>query len=157
MSFKTNLSVFLVLLVASSCKKQLDSQAIDYTEIEEQVKVQVDAFQAADTTLNPNKVVDLLWPEFTMLVDGNYITYTEVKEGTQQFMGSLKTFHTEWTELKIIPIGEQHAISSFIFKDSIVSKAGEISQSKGPNTFVWEWRDGTWKVIYGDADHYPID
>ncbi|MEQ9414468.1 MAG: DUF4440 domain-containing protein [Cyclobacteriaceae bacterium] len=120
------------------------------------MKSQVNSFQAADTTLNSKGVLDLLWPEFTMLSDGNYITYDDVSKGSKAFMSSLESFNTKWDSLRITPLGNDHAISSFIFTDSIVSKDGTITQSRGPNTFVWEKRNEEWKVIYGDADHYSI-
>jgi len=144
------------LLLLSSCTKEVENKEIDSVELIEQVKSQVNAFHAADTSLNSEGVVDLLWPEFTMLADGNYIMYRDVRTGSKTFMASLETFHTEWENLRIIPLGNDHAISSFIFTDSLVAKDGTITQSRGPNTFVWEKRYGQWKVIYGDADHYPI-
>ncbi|BFP39291.1 hypothetical protein FGF1_01360 [Flavobacteriaceae bacterium GF1] len=144
----------LVLLVC--CRKQVENKELGSVAPVEQVKSQVKAFHTADTSMNAEGVMDLLWPEFTMLVDGNYITYEEVETGTKTFMESLEAFHTEWKDLNIIPAGDHHAISSFIFIDSIVAKDGTITQSRGPNTFVWEKRNGQWKVLYGDADHYPI-
>lgn len=158
MSFKKILTLLLGLLfILSSCNKKTEVKEVDSAEIIEQVKNQVDAFHEADITLNSEGVIDLLWPEFTMLVDGNYVTYDDIRKNSPKFMASLESFHTEWKNLRIVPIGNQHAISSFIFTDSIVAKDGAITQSKGPNTFVWEKRNGNWKVIYGDADHYPIE
>ena len=146
------------LLLASSCTNPTEIQATetDTAAIIEQVKNRVAAFQAADTTLSSDKVIDLLWPEFTMLADGNYVAYQDVKTGSKAFMASLNSFHTKWEDLRIIPLGKTHAISSFIFTDSIIAKDGTLTQSRGPNTFIWEKRDGVWKVLYGDADHYPI-
>ncbi|MBX2875422.1 MAG: nuclear transport factor 2 family protein [Saprospiraceae bacterium] len=152
--FTQYLSICLLLLL-NSCQNQVADTAADPAEIIEQVTRQVDAFHAADTSLNAQGVVDLLWPEFTMLADGNRVSYAEVKTGSQTFMASLTTFHTEWEDLKITPLGNRHAISSFIFTDSIVAKDGTLTHSRGPNTFVWEKRAEVWKVIYADADHYP--
>jgi hypothetical protein len=92
-----------------------------------------------------------------MLADGNYISYEDVRTGAKQFMASLETFHTVWNQLRIIPLGNQFAISSSLFTDSLVAKDGSVTQSRGPNTFICENRDGQWKVIYADADHYPIE
>ena len=167
MNFKRIIHLLLGLLfLLTNCQKQaedtvLNSTKSDLKEIDskaliEQVENQVMAFHTADTSLNAQGIVDLLWPEFTMLADGNHVKYEEVKIGSKMFMESLATFHTEWDDLKIIPLGNNHAISSFIFTDSLVAKDGKVTQSKGPNTFVWEKRNGEWKVIYGDADHYPI-
>lgn len=139
------------------CSKKIEVEKDNSIELIEQVKNQVNAFHRADTTLNSEGVLDLLWPEFTMLSDGNHITYERIKKSSRAFMLSLESFNTEWDSLRIIPLGNNHAISSFIFTDSIVAKDGTITQSRGPNTFVWERRDGKWKVIYGDADHYAIE
>ena len=156
MNFKavTYLSISLLLLL-SNCQQQVASADMDTAAIIEEVKLQVDAFHAADTSLNAQGVADLLWPEFSMLADGNRVSYEEVRTGSQAFMASLETFHTEWADLKIIPLSNHHAISSFIFTDSIVAKDGTLTQARGPNTFVWEKRKEVWKVIYADADHYP--
>jgi len=148
------LSIGLLFLLAN-CQQQVDEKVMDTAEIIKQVTRQVDAFHAADTSLNAQGVTDLLWPEFTMLADGNRVSYEEVKTGSKAFMSSLTTFHTEWEDLKITPLGNRHAISSFIFTDSIVAKDGTLTQARGPNTFVWEKREEVWKVIYADADHYP--
>ncbi|MDX8340433.1 nuclear transport factor 2 family protein [Draconibacterium sp. IB214405] len=150
------ISLVGILLLLIACNHQTNNTEVDSGAIVEQVKSQVEAFYTADTAMNAQGVIDLLWPEYTMLTDGNYSTYDDIKAGTEPFMESLEAFHTKWTELKIIPLGNQHAISSFIFTDSIVAKDGTITQSTGPNTFVWEERDGQWKLIYGDADHYTV-
>jgi|GEM_PF-1931644 len=172
MHFKSTRYLFFSLMfIFISCQKQVENNELDNKELGsndlssnelgsneliKQVENQVMAFHAADTSLNAQGVVDLLWPEFTMLADGNFVKYEEVKTGSKNFMETLATFHTEWDDLKIIPLGDNHAISSFIFTDSLVAIDGTVTQSRGPNTFVWEKRNGEWKVIYGDADHYPI-
>ncbi|MEM8895962.1 MAG: hypothetical protein AAGC88_15370 [Bacteroidota bacterium] len=145
-------SIFLV-----SWDNKAKVEAFDAQAIINQVESQVNSFHAADTTLNADGVVNLLWPEFTMLADGNYVEFKDVKSGSKTFMSSLQSFNTEWNELRIRPISPTHAISSFIFTDSIVAKDGTVTQSTGPNTFVWEKRAGVWKVLYGDADHYPVE
>jgi ketosteroid isomerase-like protein len=117
----------------------------------------LDRFHAADTTMNAEAVIDLLWPEFTMLVDGERVGFDDVAAGSRAFMATLDLFHTEWTDVEIVPLGPDHAVSSFLFRDSIRTEAGELLQSRGPTTLVWERRRGEWRAIHGDADHYPIE
>lgn len=96
MSFHTTSKILLSLtLLLPSCNERNNDQGFDASLLIEEVKNQVGAFQAADTTLNAEGVVDLLWPEFTMLVDGNYTSYDEVKVGSKTFMASLESFHTK--------------------------------------------------------------
>ncbi|NNE15675.1 MAG: hypothetical protein HKN51_11900 [Saprospiraceae bacterium] len=149
--------IFSFICLFFSCHVQKQNIEIPTSNIIEQVKEKVYAFHTADTSMNANAIVDLLWPEYTMLVDGNYVNYENIKSAAYTFMASLKTFHSEWKDLRIFPPGQNHAISSYTFIDSLVAKDGTITKSRGPNTFVWERRGEEWKVIYGDADHYPIN
>jgi len=126
----------------------------DSPSVVEQVEAAVWAFHAADTARNAQGVIDLLWPEFTMLVDGRRLTYPEVAAGSREFMATLESFHTEWSDLEIVSLGSDAAISSFVFRDSIVTRDGEVNQAHGPTTFVWQRRAGEWRVLFADADHY---
>lgn len=92
-----------------------------------------------------------------MWADGVRVEYADVVAGSPAFMSTLDVFHTEWSDLRIRPLGPNTALASFHFRDSIVAKDGSITRAQGPNTFIWERRDGEWRVIFGDADHYPIE
>ena len=138
-------------------KSEVSIPVFDATQVTEEIKAAVWAFHAADTLRDAEAVLDLLWPEYTMLADGSRLTYADVESGSKKFMASLKLFHTEWTDLEIIPLSRNIAVSSFLFRDSLITSSGDIIRSKGPTTFVWERRDGAWRVRFADADHYPID
>lgn len=107
--------------------------------------------------MDAEAVVGLLWPEYGMLVDGTRIGYDEVVLGAREFMPSLALFHTEWTDVRITPLGPNAAVASFQFRDSIITMAGEMIRSRGPTTFVWQRRAAEWRLLYGDSDHYPVD
>jgi hypothetical protein len=134
-----------------------EETALDSAAIVAAVEAAVWAFHAADTTRNPQGVIDLLWPEFYMFVDGARTDYEAVSAGSREFLPSLQTFATEWSDLRITPLGPDHAVSSFVFLDSIVTRTGDLIRSQGPTTFVWERRHGEWRILYADADHYPIE
>ena len=122
-----------------------------------EVEAAVWAFHAADTARDAAAVIDLLWPEYTMLADGAWIGYDDVVASSPEFMASLEVFHTVWTDLRVTPLGRNTAMSSFLFRDSILTRSGELIRARGPTTFVWERRGGQWRVLFGDADHYPIE
>lgn len=151
----------LMSLVCSACSgrpAQLPPEegAPDLAAVEAEVTAAVWAFHAADTARDAEAVIALLWPDYEMLVDGQRTGYTEIAAGSREFMAGLERFHTTWTDLDVIPLSSDLAVSSFLFTDSIVSLSGEVTQSRGPTTFVWERRNGEWRVRFGDADHYPI-
>tara|TARA_B100000497_G_C7660360_1_gene397724 strand:- start:10 stop:429 length:420 start_codon:yes stop_codon:yes gene_type:complete len=132
---------------------EVDSKDLSY--VINEIETVVWALHAADTSMNAEGVIDLLWPDANILIDGNRMTYRELSEGSRKFMKELTHFHAEWNDLQILPVSENAAISSYIFTDSIVNNQGIISQAKGPNTFIWQKRNDEWKIIFGDADHYP--
>ena len=130
---------------------------LDLAHAAAEVEEAVWRFHAADTAMDADAVVEMLWPDFYMLVDGSRMTYQEVVSGTYDFMGQLGAFNTIWSDLQIKPLSHRQVISSFVFRDSIVTKDGQLIQSRGPTTLVWTERGGEWRIVYADADHYPID
>ena len=128
----------------------------DSRAIVAQVEAVVWEFHAADTARNAEGVIALLWPEFSMLADGQRLDYGQVAQGSRAFMATLESFHAEWTDLEITPVGSDAAVSSFRFRDSIVTREGELIQTRGPTTLVWQRRGGEWRVLRADADHYPL-
>jgi len=101
-------------------------------------------------------VVGLLWPDYEMLVDGERLDFGQVAEGSRTFMASLQESRVEWTDLRVVPLSTDLAVASFIFRDSVVTVSGEVIQSRGPTTLVWERRGTEWRMRFGDADHYPM-
>jgi len=144
----------LVLNGCKQVKKQITTVADK--NLSQEIENMIWKFHAADTSMNADKVIDLMWPESTLLIDGKTMNYLEMKKGVTKFMPTLTLFHTEWTDLKIVVEHDSSAISSFNFRDSIITKEGKLSQSKGPNTFVWQKRKDIWKVIHVEAIHNPI-
>ncbi len=157
--------VSLIVMLVAACTTAEDPATDEaramllssvYNEVKAEVEVALWAFHAADTSRNAEAVVQLLWPEFYMMADGSVLEYDEVVAGSREFLPGLQVFDTDWTHVRITPLDPNHAITSFQFRDSIVTASGELIQSQGPTTFVWEQRDGEWRALYADADHYPI-
>jgi len=133
------------------------SDAAERARVAADVETAVWTFHAADTARDAEAVTRLLWPEFTMLADGARLGHAQAVAGSREFMSGLVLFHTEWTDLQVTPLGPETAIASFVFRDSIVTRAGALIRARGPTTLVWQRRGGEWRVLFADADHYPID
>ncbi len=120
------------------------------------VEALVRTFHAADTAMDAEAVINLLWSDYEMLVDGQRLSFEQVAQGSRDFMSSLQSFRTVWSDLKVLPLTPELALASFTFRDSILTSSGELIQSHGPTTLLWERRGGEWRMRFGDADHYPI-
>jgi ketosteroid isomerase-like protein len=132
------------------------SAALDSAAVAAEAEAAVWAFHAADTARDAQAVLDLLWPDYEMLVDGQWTDYEGIARSSPEFMASLELFHTVWSDVRVIPVGPDAALASFQFRDSIVSLDGEVTRARGPTTFLWERREGEWRLRFGDADHYPV-
>lgn len=150
-------TLLVAILAGCEVARQADDAGWDRLAVEREVGAAVRAFHAADTARDVEAIVDMLWPEYEMLVDGERRTYSEVVESTRAFMADVETFRTHWSDLRVIPLTPDAAVASFLFRDSIVMRSGEVVRSRGPTTLLWERRDGVWGMRFGDADHYPIE
>jgi len=150
--FSPGLVLWVVVVAGCGSPKAYDSE-----RVRAEVESAVWAFHSTNMARDAEAVIGMLWPDFTMLVDGNRLGYAEVAAGSRAFMASLEHFHTTWTGLNVIPLGPDVAVASFMFRDSIVTTAGAVIRSRGPTTFVWERREGEWRLRFADADHYPVD
>lgn len=156
-----NSSVAFFSLSAAACGERFtqagqEPSMADLSKVAAEVEAALWMFHAADTARSAEGVIDLLWPDYSMLGDGARLEYADVVAGSRAFMSTLQLFHTEWTDVQVIPLSSDVAVTSFQFTDSIVTLAGEVTQSRGPTTFVWQRREGEWRVLFADADHYPI-
>lgn len=145
--------VFVAVVSGLACR----GSSGDPARVRAEVEAAVWAFHAADTARDAEAVVALLWPDYTMLADGNRLTYAEPAEGSRTFMASLVLFHTEWTDLQVVPLGPDAAVASFAFRDSLITNAGELIRNRGTTTFVYQRRNGQWRVLFADPNHRPIE
>ncbi len=145
-----------ICLVATACQAGPDAAEFTTEQVALDVEAHVRRFERANSTLDSNEIVSLLWPEFRMRVDGRWTQYGDVVEGSREYMGSLSAFHTVWTDLQVVPLSSRFAVASFSFRDSVIASDGTVTLAQGPTSLVWERRGGTWKMIFGDADHYPV-
>lgn len=148
------MTALLLSLLHSGCAES--SRPADAPSVEAEVAAMVWRFHAADTARDAEAIVGLLWPEYEMLVDGQWLDYGAVAEGSRNFMAGLDLFHTVWSDLRVLPLGPDLALASFLFRDSIVTSSGDLIRSRGPTTLLWERRNGEWRMRFGDADHYPL-
>lgn len=152
-----------MILLCSTSLRCTDPEAglvsdslLNKNQIITEVRQSLQAFHTADTSRNAEGVLSLLWPDYTMFADGNKMVYNEVAKGSRAFMANLELFHTEWSDVQITALGPDAALTAFQFRDSIITKSGELTQSRGTTSFVWQRRNNEWRVLFADANHYPI-
>lgn len=151
---RTGLLLAAFALVAACAQPEPKPDGL--ASVRAEVEALVWTFHAADTAMDAEAVIGMLWPDFEMLVDGERLSFEQVAQGSREFMSSLRSFHTVWSDLEVLPLSPDLAITSFIFRDSLLTAEDQLLQSRGPTTLLWERRGGEWRIRYGDADHYQI-
>lgn len=114
------------------------------------------AFEAAERARDAEAAVAHLAPDFSIFVDGSRVDYEASATGMRASLPTLAHFEPGWTDLRVRALSPTLAISSFTFNDSIVGEDGALTRTTGPTTLVWEKRGSDWLIVYGDADHYPV-
>jgi ketosteroid isomerase-like protein len=113
------------------------------------------AFEQAERDRQPGRVLSFIAPDFYMYADGVRANYGEVVTGIHD-ISTFQHFEPGWEDLEVRALGPDAALASFTFRDSIVTASGEVLLAGGATTLIWERRDGGWRVVYADADHYPV-
>lgn len=114
------------------------------------------AFRAAEAAHDAERTVAHLAPDFTMMLDGARTGYDSVTASTRRVMPAIVHFEPDWTDIRVRVLGPDAAVSSFLFRDSLVLEGGDVVTARGPTTLVWERRGSDWLIVYADADHYPF-
>ncbi len=114
------------------------------------------AFEAAERAQDAEAIIGHLAPDFYMYNDGVRVPYDSVVASIRRTMGSFRSFEPRFDKLEVRVLGPDAVLATFIFRDSIVTRDGDLLRFTGPTTLVWERRDSGWRIVYADADHYPV-
>ena len=125
------------------------------SQIEGSVLAAVDAFADAERRRDVEAILALIAPDFYMYADGARVDYESVAAQIRSTMPALQRFETTWSDVEVTVLARDQAFVSLVFRDVVTDGDGVTTRLRGPTTFVWSLRDGSWRIIYADADHYP--
>jgi ketosteroid isomerase-like protein len=145
-----------LLVVLTSCGPGAGNAAADDAAVVRSVDSATRAFQEAERSLDPERIIEFLAPEFYMYSDGVRQDYETTAAQIRANMPSFQYFEPEWTDLEVTVLGPDGAVVSLQFRDSIVDGSGNLIQMQGPTTLAWRRIGSAWRIVYADADHYPV-
>ena len=125
------------------------------SEIERSVLAAVDGFADAERRRDVEAILAFIAPDFYMYADGDRVDYETVAGQIRSTMPALQRFETTWSDVEVTVLARDQALVSLVFRDAVTGGDGVTTRLRGPTTFVWSRRDGDWRIIYADADHYP--
>jgi len=149
-------SLLALALTATSCLGTgVHGDPPDRGRIEADVLAALHAFEAAERTLDPDRLIPFLDPEFSMLQDGRRVSYEETVRQMRTTLPALRAFEPSFTDVEVVVLARTAAVTSMRFDDVITAASGEVTAMWGPSTLVWRLRDGVWRILFADSDHYP--
>lgn len=113
-------------------------------------------FRQAERTLDAEALLGFLSPDFYMYQDGKRGSYETTKSQIRTSIPSLRKFETTWSDLEVLVMGPESACVSFTFHDVITDGEGTTTRAKGATTLLWKRGVDGWRIVYADADHYPV-
>lgn len=143
-------------LLAVACSAPADLTVADRVRIADEVRAAVDTFAQAERDLDVDELIATLAPDFYMYGDGVRADYASVVEQLRATIPSLERFDTTWSNVEVTVLSANYALVSMTFEDAIVAADGQVTRARGPNTFIWRRDESRWRLVYVDADHYPV-
>ena len=113
-------------------------------------------FEEAERSRDPERLIAYLAFDFYMYTDGIRTSYDSVTASMRRTLGTMQHFEPGFAEVEVRVLGRDAALVSLTFRDSIITASGDLLQFQGPTTLIWERLEGQWRLVYADADHYPV-
>ncbi len=148
----------VALLALAACQPGPDSPLSDAERraITATVDSVMGAFEEAERNRDPERLIAFLAPEFYMYTDGIRTSYDSVTASMRRTLGTMQHFEPGFAGVEVRVLGRDAALVSLTFRDSIITASGDLLQFQGPTTLIWERLEGQWRLVYADADHYPV-
>jgi len=145
----------LACVLACSSGPAVMSDA-ERSTIAAEVSAATDGFREAQRVRDADRTIAYIAPDFAMYLDGARTSYDSVVASIRRSMPTFSHLESRYSDVAVRVLGRDAAVVSFTFRDSIVTTAGMTLLFTGPTTLVWERTGDAWRIVYADADHYPV-
>jgi ketosteroid isomerase-like protein len=121
------------------------------------VESRMRSFEAAERSRDPEALIAHFAPvpEFVIYNDGEPVTYQEMTVAVRATLPSLRSIEGGFQDLRVVPLGPDHALAHATFRETVVPGAGDAVRSRGAASWLWRRIDGAWRIVYGQVDHRP--
>lgn len=146
-----HLSALAIAIGCSPRATQLTNE--ERAAIASEVDSATRAFETAQRDRNAERMLAHFAPDFSMRVDGVRMGYDSVAASIRSSVPELAYLEPGFSDITVGVLNRDAAFASFVFRDSAVTRAGDIRVSVGPTTLIWQRREGRWLMVFADADH----
>ena len=91
-----------------------------------------------------------------MYNDGVRLSRDEIVGGVMSAFPTLRSLEGGFSGLQIHVLAADAALATALFEETITTQDGTVVRQRGAATWLWRERDGSWRIVYGHVDHYPV-
>lgn len=115
----------------------------------------MEEYLTAVESLDPAQVAPMYLddPAFRVWSDGRPLDRAGLLELIGGLGQALRSFEASWDTVEVTPLGRDAALAAASFRRTLIDTAGTVVNDWGSVTWVWVLRDGTWRLIHGQAVH----
>ena len=147
-------ALLLVGLLLSGCAREMSDA--ERQAVAASVDSAVGAFEAAQRARDAEAAIALMAPGFFMYTDGTRQERDSVAANIRRSFASVQHLEPGFADIEVFPLSRTSGLSSFRFRDSLVTAEGASMRFAGATTLLWELREGKWQMRYGHADHRQV-
>ncbi len=117
------------------------------------------SFAAAERALDADGLIAHFAPvpEFHVYNDGQRLDYEAISANVRNGFPSLRSIEGGFHDIQVLVLAPDAALVTAGFREVIADDAGSVTRVRGAASWLWRCIDGSWRIVYGHADHYPDD
>jgi ketosteroid isomerase-like protein len=123
------------------------------------IEAAMTSFGAAERALDAEQVIAHFAQveDFHVYNDGERLDYAAVTANLRNVFPSLRSIEGGFRGVQVIVLAVDAALATAGFREVITDRTGNVTRVRGTASWLWRNVGGSWKIIYGHADHYPDD
>jgi ketosteroid isomerase-like protein len=126
------------------------------TRIRQVVERRMQSFEAAERALDAERLIEHFAnePDFYIHNDGHRLTYAGMTTAVRAAFPTLRSIEGGFSGVDIVVLAPDAALATATFQEAVTARSDAVVRQRGAATWLWRFRDGEWRIIYGHVDHY---
>src|SRR5512135_2289692 len=121
------------------------------------VEAAMRSFETAERALDAEALISQFAesPDFHVYNDGQRVSYEAMVANIRAGFPKLRAIRGGFRDIHVIVLAPDAALATAGFREAITDAEGVTTRVRGAASWLWRRVDGRWKIVYGQADHYP--
>ncbi len=115
------------------------------------------SFETAERALDAEALISHFAesPDFRVYNDGQRLSYQAMVANIRAGFPKLREIRGGFGDIQVIVLAPDAALATAGFREAITDAEGVTTRVRGAASWLWRRVGGRWKIVYGQADHYP--